>query len=110
MRHKTTNSGLLPNPPSGGIFVDFQPFSKEFQVPDYRFRQVLDSLQQVCEYFEDLNKLPNELRGKLVDRFGGSPLPLKPAFIHSAELVDKVVFETKSNAKIETVLVASPNP
>ena len=37
-------------------------------------------------------------------QFGETPLPLKPTIIHSAERVEKVLFETQSGAKIETVL------
>ncbi|WP_049781307.1 hypothetical protein [Leadbetterella byssophila] len=37
-------------------------------------------------------------------QFGETPLPLKPTIIHSAEQVEKVLFETQSGAKIETVL------
>lgn len=99
-----SSSGLLPNPPPGGILSDIRTYLKNIKAPDYRFRQVVSAFQQGIEFFEELEKLPKDLRGKLVEKFGDSPLPLKPTVIHSADQVDKVLFETKSRAKIETVL------
>ena len=104
MTIQTTTSAMYPNPPTGGVLADIKAYLKATDIPDYRFKQIVHSLQHGTEYFEDVKELPKSIRQKLKAKFGETPLPLKPAAIHSAQQVEKVLFETKTGAKIETVL------
>ncbi|MBP0902215.1 radical SAM protein [Mariniflexile gromovii] len=104
MTRQIRTSSMYPNPPTGGVLADIRAYLKSMDMPDYRFNQIVQSLQHGTEYFEDVQELPKSLRQKLKVQFGETPLPLKPAVIHSANQVEKVLFETKSGAKIETVL------
>ena len=103
MTNKLT-AGTLPNPPTGGILWQIHRYLNESEMPEYRYRQIVYALQQGIEYFREMKELPKSLREKLETQFGETPLPLKPTIIHSAEQVEKVLFETQSGAKIETVL------
>lgn len=104
MTTQTTTSAMYPNPPTGGVLADIKAYLKATNIPDYRFKQIVQSLQHGTECFEDVKELPKSIRQKLKAKFGETPLPLKPAAIHSAQQVEKVLFETKTGAKIETVL------
>lgn len=104
MTQKMNISGLLPNPPTGGILENIQSYLKNSGMPSYRFQQLVHSLQQGCANFEDAKELPKPLREQLIHQFGASPIPLTIVESHSSKQVEKVLFETKSKAKIETVL------
>lgn len=98
------NTTNLPNPPIGGILENIQSFLNSNDIPPYRFRQLVHSLQQGCVHFEDVKELPRPLREQLASRFGITPLPLTLVESHASKQVEKVLFETRSKAKIETVL------
>ncbi len=98
------NITSLPSPPSGGILEHIQSFLTSKDIPSYRFRQLVHALQQGSINFEDVKELPKPLREQLVSRFGITPLPLTIVESHSSKQVEKILFETRSKAKIETVL------
>lgn len=104
MTQKMNISGLLPNPPTGGILEHIQSYLKNSGIPSYRFQQLVYSLQRGYSNFEDAKELPKPLREQLISHFGTTPIPLTIVESHSSKQVEKVLFETKSKAKIETVL------
>src|SRR5690606_33590299 len=100
MTQKMNISGLLPNPPTGGILEHIQSYLKNSGIPSYRFQQLVYSLQRGYSNFEDAKELPKPLREQLISQFGTTPIPLTIVESHSSKQVEKVLFETKSKAKI----------
>ncbi|WP_215222594.1 radical SAM protein [Echinicola shivajiensis] len=103
MNRKITHE-MLSNPPNGGILSEIHSFLKNMKYPDYRYRQLVHSLQNGVEYFDDINELPINVRETLKSEYGQTPLPLSLAEIHASKQVEKVLFQTQSGYKIETVL------
>ena len=96
---------VLPNPPPGTRLAKIHEHLKSIGAPAYRFRQLVNSLHQPgVETFEDVRELPGVLRQELTEHFGRTVLPLDPVAIQSAEQVEKVLFETPSRVRLETVL------
>ncbi len=98
------NIRTLPSPPMGGILERLQSYLADSGQPAYRFQQLVHSLQRGVANFEDVKELPQSLRAALSSGFGATPIPLSFIESHRSKQVEKVLFETKSRAKIETVL------
>lgn len=103
MNRKISNE-MLSNPPNGGILSDMHSFLKQMRLPNFRYRQLVHSLQNGVEYFDDINELPIKVRESLKSEFGQTPLPLSLAAKHASNQVEKILFQTQSGSKIETVL------
>ncbi|MFI6082039.1 radical SAM protein [Streptomyces sp. NPDC051217] len=98
------NHPALPNPPPGTRLADIHTYLAGVGAPEYRFRQLLHSLHQGAVDFDQVRELPAVLRQELTARFGPSLWPLKPVAAQSAEQVEKVLFETETGSRAETVL------
>ena len=96
---------VLPNPPPGTRLAKIHQHLKSSGVPAYRFRQLVNAVhQRDVETFDDVRELPGDLRQELAEQFGRTVFPLAPVAIRSAEQVEKVLFETSTGARLETVL------
>ncbi|AKU95020.1 Ribosomal RNA large subunit methyltransferase N [Labilithrix luteola] len=94
----------LPHPPPGTILREIHEYLGSIGAPHYRYRQLVLSLQQRGTAFANSQELPDSLRQALTARFGPSVAPLVPVAVEEAEQVEKVLFETRSGARVETVL------
>ncbi|MFJ9031602.1 radical SAM protein [Streptomyces sp. NPDC102274] len=100
---RPSDVSVLPNPPPGTRLADIRACLESAGAPDYRFRQLVRCLHhQRVEHFEDLRELPTALRRELTARFGPTVFPLKPVVIQSAEQVEKVLFEARSQTRART--------
>lgn len=104
VRHRASLVDVLPTPPPGSILADIHEHLLRLGAAPYRFRQLVHSLQQGAESFDEVRELPEGVRRELTARFGRTVLPLKVVAVQSAEQVEKVLFETKSGVRLETVL------
>lgn len=104
MTNNNKASGILYNPPKGGILADIHNYLDRIGIPGFRYRQLVASLQQGAENFEDIEVLPKIVREHLIGQFGKTPLPLQPVLVQAAEQVEKVLFASKTGARFETVL------
>ena len=108
--HNSTHGGrphctVLTNPPPGTRLAMIHEHLKSSGVPAYRFRQLVSALhRRDVETFDDVRELPGDLRRRLAEQFGRTVFPLVPVAIQSAEQVEKVLFETSTGARLETVL------
>lgn len=103
-RHRSSLVNVLAHPPPGTILREIHQYLGHIGAPHYRYRQLVLSLQQRGTAFEDLRELPEPLRQALAARFGPNVAPLTPVAVEEAEQVEKVLFETRSGARVETVL------
>ncbi|SEL58293.1 23S rRNA m(2)A-2503 methyltransferase [Parapedobacter koreensis] len=94
---------MYPNPPNVGILANIQAYLRQAGYPAFRYRQLMQSLQQGIQNFDDMVELPKPIRKNLSTRFGPTPLPLKIATSQASKQVEKVLFETQLGARIETV-------
>jgi len=95
----------LPKPPPGTRLAQIQEHLQSSGVPAYRFRQLVNAMhQRDVETFDEVRELPGDLRQELAEQFGHTVYPLAPVAIQSAEQVQKVLFETSTGARLETVL------
>lgn len=104
MTRANPTTGLLPNPPTGGILQQLQHFLKEQDQPAYRYQQLVLALQHGAVQFEEIRAIPKPLREGLTAAFGSTPLPLDLVEAHRSGQAQKVLFRTRSGARIETVL------
>ncbi|WP_236606950.1 23S rRNA (adenine(2503)-C(2))-methyltransferase RlmN [Sandaracinus amylolyticus] len=95
---------VLPTPPPGTILADVHAHLARAGAPPYRYRQLVLALQRGAQRFDDVGELPRSLRDELSARFGPTVLPLELVTVRSAPQVEKVLFETRSGARLETVL------
>ncbi len=98
------NIRTLPKPPMGGILEQLQSYLTASGLPAYRFQQLVHSLQRGAVNFDEVKELPQPLREALSSSFGATPIPLSLIESHKSKQVEKVLFATRSKAKIETVL------
>lgn len=103
-RHRSQLVHELPHPPPGTILREIHDYLGSIGAPHYRYRQLVLSLQQRGTAFANSQELPDALRQALTARFGPSVAPLTPVEVQEAEQVEKVLFETRSGARVETVL------
>jgi 23S rRNA (adenine-C8)-methyltransferase len=101
MRRSTLHE--LPNPPPG-VLAEVHSFLHSLGTPAYRYHQLVSAFQRGAQSFHEVRDLPNELRQQLVARFGPTVLPLEVETVRAAEQVEKVLFRTRSGARVETVL------
>lgn len=95
---------MLPNPPSGSRYAALQGFLAEAGEPSYRLRQLLRAVHtRGLTEFADMSELPRQLRQRLAGSFGPSLLDLRAVASQTGNQVEKVLFESASGARIETV-------
>ncbi|AKF05402.1 radical SAM protein [Sandaracinus amylolyticus] len=103
VRHPAALVNVLPTPPPGTVLADVYAHLASAGAPPYRYHQLVLALQRGAQRFDDVSELPRSLRDALTARFGPTVLPLELVAVRSAEQVEKVLFETRSGARLETV-------
>lgn len=92
-------------PPPGTRLAEIHDHIRNSGMPAYRFRQLMHAFHQPdFRTFDDVRELPGELRQELTAKFGNALNPLTPVVVQSAEQVEKVLFETSTGTRLETVL------
>ncbi|WP_040421421.1 radical SAM protein [Actinopolymorpha alba] len=95
---------MFPNPPPRTRYAALQEFLATAGHPAYRLRQILRAVhERGSTEFADLSELPKPLREALLEEFGPSVLALRPIASEHGEQVEKVLFESRQGARIETV-------
>lgn len=95
---------VLPNPPPGTRLAAIRDFLTERGEPEYRFSQVLRALRLGRTAFDAMSELPRGLRSDLTETFGPACTTLRTIATHHEPQVDKVLFESSTGARIESVL------
>jgi 23S rRNA (adenine-C8)-methyltransferase len=96
---------VAPNPPVGTRYATLQRVLAEAGAPSYRLTQLLRAIHErgITEV-ERLVEFPRALRDRLASEIGPALCELRPVARQSAEQVEKVLFESRTGARIESVL------
>lgn len=96
---------VYPNPPPGTRYARLQEFLVHAGEPPYRLRQLLRGVHdRGVRDFADLSELPTRLRRQLAAEFGPTLTALERVASQRGPQVEKVLFQSRQGARIETVL------
>lgn len=95
---------VLPNPPPGTRLAAIREFLDDRGEPAYRFGQLLKAVSAGRRSFDRMSDLPRGLRTALVEAFGPTITTLRTIATHHEPQVEKVLFESSTGARIESVL------
>ncbi|HZC26469.1 MAG TPA: radical SAM protein [Actinopolymorphaceae bacterium] len=95
---------MWPDLPAQTRYAALHDFLARAGEPAYRLRQILRAVHRrgITE-FAEMTDLPRDLRTRLAAEFGASLLDLRPLAHQRGDQVEKVLFESRQGARIETV-------
>ena len=100
-----TRTGRHGIPPPDTRWGQIRRHLAEVKAPEFRFTQLLTAARDSgAETFDEIRSLPAPLRYELTERFGPLLQPLVPVVVERGDQVEKVLFDTASGARIETVV------